>query len=624
MSLRLRAVLTFCLGVVLINLRTNRLLGQINEVVVNDAPQLQQNDIRASQDDRCIQMSPGFDFANWPDIRYHKDQHDGPILMDRGFDHSFDGRKFSSVEEEDAQARATVAELNMIRSSVLTQELLDSGFTHGDKFRAAKFAIRLMESSIGAGHPLTIAVFGSSFTSGSSCAESSSQFEHHCSWPNRLSRRWMEVVAPLFCNQKNISLCQVNWKMFQHGSQGSVNIAQKLHAILHDEFSDFAPDAILLDNSIIDFNVNEIKKPWFEAVVRALIERYPRAMIVSLIDAIPSLIDTKTRRSVQFVDRLHAIQKHYGMVSVDLARMVRHLAHNNSIDLLWPQSRQLIASNGTKVPDQNNMAHLFSAVYWDTFLPRVQMIKGGHHPQVHPPWPTHQLVADIVLYSLLRVVELGLGCTNDDITVASLPIDGTVASKEMIDDCFICFDPISQFDAKSPRYSKDNDIIKNNGNSMIETCGDFEWKIDDRHRSGWQSDNFGSLIRFRLRLSEERPFLSMTYMTSHSTFGSLQITFQTVEREDGQPFIRCDNIQSNIKTLPWFEFSGSRKLYSIWETFAFSTEPPLHGQPPARRAWDVFNKTVLTQENAKYVDLYVYNPNESGSSRIKIQTVTSC
>ena len=577
-------------------------------------------------DDHCLQILPGFNLTNWPDVIYHKDQH-GDTNHKGTHDHHrdtlFNRRIFSSVEEEDAQARSTIAEFNKMRSSVLTPELIDSGIAYGDKHRARKFARRLMESSRGEGHALTIAVFGSSFTSGNSCAESSSQAPHHCSWPYRLNRRWKEVIAPLFCKgEEGSSSCEVRWRMFQEGTQGSVRVAQKLHFIF-DEFSSHPPDAILLDNSIIDTTYgDEMKKPWFEAVVKALVERYPHALVVSLVDAIPPLVNTQNVRGSNFLNRVHEIQKCYGLAKVDLAQMVRILANNSSIDLLWPQSPLLIASNGTKVP--NGKANLFSAAYWDNFLPKVQVMKNGAegaNPNNHPPWPTHQFVADIVLYSLLRIVEFGLECNDSEAT--TLPICETVASNELIDNCFICLDPISQFDAKSSRYFEAANKM-NNGDPHIEICGDFGWKTDDRNRSGWQSDIFGSLIRFRLKLSEEKPFVSMTYMTSYSTFGSLQVLFQTAEEEDERPSIRCDNVLNKTEHLPWIEFPGSRTEYSLWESFTFSADQQPDLRPFFRRARDMFNNTVLSQENAKYADLYVYNPNKNGDSRIKIQTVTSC
>jgi hypothetical protein len=419
--------------------------------------------------------------------------------------------------------------------------------------------------------------------------------------------------------------------MFQEGSQGSANIAQKLHTIIN-EFSskNSRPDVILLDNSIIDSSGWE--KPWFEALVRVLVKAWPDALIVSIIDAVPNFM--KSRHL--FVEHVIAVQKRYGLVSINLTKMVRQTqllprTENGSVDLLWPQTEHLISPNGTEV--FNDMVSSFPTLYWTNFLPRVQVARTAHNPHIHAPWPTHQYVADVVLYSILTVIDYQLGCSDESYAKKSevgskektlaLNIDSTtVAKKELVDSCFICLSPMAQFDGKSSFYEQQSntDSVESTMHNSITMCGDWMWTTDDRHRSGWQSDKYGSLIRFRLRLNE--PFVSMTYMRSYSDFGSLLLSFHVVLKEDAQPVLGCKNSTGAQELLPWFELSGKRLQYSLYDTITFSSDP--YEERTTRGSWELFNNTVLRHGNAAYVDIYVFNPNKSKDSKIKIQTVTSC
>ena len=225
-----------------------------------------------NSDATCLQITSALDVAAWPGVMYHKDLN--PTS-------SYDSRIFSSVEEDDGHARLAIYEFNKIRSSVLTPHLLDAGIQSGGGYPARTFARHLMveeeesvsvKNSTSSSLPLLIAVFGNSFTIGSNCGESSSQEEEECAWPGRLARRWEEIGSTFFHNNNN---AKVEWRFFQENAQSSLNIAQKLPAII-DEFhaKNVTPDAILLDNTITDAQFRE-DQPWFEVVVRALVQSFP-------------------------------------------------------------------------------------------------------------------------------------------------------------------------------------------------------------------------------------------------------------------------------------------------------------------------------------------------------------
>ena len=141
-------------------------------------------------------------------------------------------------------------------------------------------------------------------------------------------------------------------------------------------------------------------------------------------------------------------------------------AYNNEnstiIDLLWPQASDMIRANGTIIPDEAaEVRH--GEVYWLNFLPRSRKTKLAWYPQNHPPWATHQYVADSVMHALLRVASVGLGCggQDDDDGVDrdgimrrgnSSSLEETVSPRETLIGCFICRSFLSRIDAKSPHH----------------------------------------------------------------------------------------------------------------------------------------------------------------------------
>ena len=263
------------------------------------------------------------------------------------------------------------------------------------------------------------------------------------------------------------------------------------------------------------------------------------------------------------------------------------------------------------------------------------------YPENHPPWVTHQYVADSVMYALLKVIEKGLGC--DDYqklsstpTVPILP-KKTVATKEVMNNCFICLSPLSRIDARMPKYVDNKNITttddykntKSNyqNNEVVVTCGDWKWVTDERKRSGWQSEQYGSIIKFRLKIGKN-PTISLTHMKSHQNFGKLKITLQPRTKQDASPILGCNDIHKfQDKTLiPSLSISGEIPRFSLWDTKVFPGKID-YFDVNSQSAWELLNQTVLSKLNddIEYVDMYVMNPNEiSRSRRIKIQTVTSC
>jgi len=689
----------------------------------------------------CQKIASSLLPSSWSDIVYHKDR---VGLTGDPDPNAYDGGKFSSVEEDNEQARSTIHEFNILRHEVLNQQLLNVGVRSTGRIRPAMAFAKHLKSLLDGEQqqqqqrPLIIAVFGNSFTIGSNCGESSVQSGEDCAWPMRLSRRFDELFQQRGGGGKNTSSSSslVEWRMYQENAQGSANIAQKIPSLI-DEYNsrNVTPDVILLDNTIGDQSYG-IARPWFEAVLRAFIDAFPDTVLVSMVSAIPSMVNVSGNMQYEstFPPWLHQVQSHYGLAVVDFAMMVQHLrlhdneidgttiqrsindyeqrqqqltyhyastppsddeisftstytnSNNTIVDILWPQSDEMISINGTIFRDEIDGDVDDGEVYWLNYLPLTHKTKPAWYPQNHPPWSTHQYVADTVMYALLQIVNVGLGCTysqgiddavvyDDDAGDEYSFMDVTVSPRDKLDECFICRTPLTKMDAKSLQYI-DGKLMTNlldddyDGaiNPIMVTCGDWKWITDKRKRSGWQSDQRGSLIVFRLQIGNntQLPTMSLTYMKSHQTFGDLMVTFRPVSRKEAKMssiLLRCDDVESfrdlgwegdfdiggkfaNDSTIiPSLLIEGRIPQYSLWETIVFPPDIDYHNVN-AQHQFKLLQKTLskywesseldgdfrtfmefkddedrLDEDIVEYIDLYVMNPDDS---RVKIQVVTAC
>jgi hypothetical protein len=279
---------------------------------------------------------------------------------------------------------------------------------------------------------------------------------------------------------------------------------------------------------------------------------------------------------------------------------------------------------------------------------------------------THQYVADAVMHGLLKLVTIGSECgANDDDysfdeTLESSVLETSVATMEEINAAFICETPVTRIDAKSPPYvdhiianltSIDNDTeIPSDGDDTVAlVCGDWQWITDDRSRSGWQSDEYGSIIRFRLKVSNEKlPTISITYMRSNETFGNARVTFHPVSRKvlkenpSPPPIFGCNEIhlfltdENGSVAIPSLELDGYQQQFTSWSTAVFPHQVDL-SDINSRPYHELLRDTVLSHmqksedesivvdedDAVEYVDLYVINMN-TYRMRIKIQIVTLC
>ena len=307
-------------------------------------------------------------------------------------------------------------------------------------------------------------------------------------------------------------------------------------------------------------------------------------------------------------------------------------------------------------------------VYWSQFIPWTRKTKSANYPGAHPPWVTHQYVADAVMHGLLNLVTIGSECGADydggynfDEALESAVLETSVATMEEINAAFICETPVTRIDAKSPTYvdhiianltSTDNDIdiaSDDDDDTVALACGDWQWITDERSRSGWQSDEYGSIIRFRLKVSAEKlPTISITYMRSYETFGNARVTFHPVTRKDLKenpsppPVFGCNDIhkflsdENGTVAVPSRELDGWQPEFTSWSTAVFPHQgewSDINSGPNHNLLRDTVlshmqkseDESIVVDEDdtVEYVDLYVINTN-TYRMRIKIQIVTSC
>jgi len=577
----------------------------------------------------CHDIKSLQDTTTWPDIIFFEDH---PNFAKSA--------NLDPNREENMMARATVAEFNRIRNSVLRPTLLDAGIKEGSLYAAQSFAQRFLERKHDS-RPLSVVVAGNSFTIGSNCGENTMQASDDCAWPNRLAQRWKEVVTKSFGNSVN---SEIEWHMLQQNAQASNNVMHRLPSLI-DEYqsNNKTLDLLLLNNGITDRMKGE--STWFEAVVRVVLEYFPQIVIISIVDGIPDFVDDSNAYAQEFLRSFITTQDHYNLTRIDFAKMCRILRDSDEENyadlrqqypqssLLWPQVNELMFANGTFLTEEfPDFMYHGKQLYWANYTPRVAKTKSAYYPTNHPPWTTHQYVADSVLYTLLSLLNSGMGCdgagpTIQRVTRPPLP-ETTVADKAEVERCFVCLKPTDQLDARTHQVvvnATETNII-NHESPVVVTCGDWKWVTDERKRSGWQSDQAGSLIRFRLKVSEI-PTISLTYMKSHATFGSFRVAFQPISKSnDTTPLMGCSDVAkfTNQTLFPSLRLEGKRQQFSLWDTFIFSGKLDSN----EGMANEVMKKTVLEKMDSKeveYIDMYVLNDNYFGNvKRVKIQTVTSC
>jgi len=406
-------------------------------------------------------------------------------------------------------------------------------------------------------------------------------------------------------------------------------------------------DVIILNNGITDSVFTE---PWLEAVIRCLLQHFPQILIISLIDGLPDLVGNGDKFKQDRVQQWIRTQDHYSVTRIDFAKMSRLLRSSNDerykilrerypdSSLLWPQVDNMMYANGTFMdyeevsPRPNGLP-----IYWANYTPRVEKRKHAYYPANHPPWTTHQYVADSILYTMIRLLKNGIGCdenakTERDriVTKPSLP-DVTVANKKVLERFFVCEKPKDTIDARV------NHSVVNGTNSsgvsardapVVVTCGDWKWVTDERKRSGWQSENPNSLIRFRLKVSEI-PTISFTYMTSHSSFGAFQVTFQPISKTNSsaQELMTCKDVNKfdNYTLLPSATLVGKREEFSLWETVIFSGKLDSHNHDLNKFMKEAVIDKIGEVKDVEYVDMYIKNTRHVfDRSRVKIQRVSSC
>mmetsp|Transcript_8084 Transcript_8084/g.22581 ORF Transcript_8084/g.22581 Transcript_8084/m.22581 type:complete len:424 (-) Transcript_8084:83-1354(-) len=417
--------------------------------------------------------------------------------------------------------------------------------------------------------------------------------------------------------------------MLQENAQLSNNVIHRLPSLI-DEYraQNKTLDAIILNNGIADAGSNE---PWLEAVVRYLLQYFPRIVIISIIDGIPEFVGNGNGFKQSRLQNFITTQNHYNVTRIDFAKMCRLLRDSDEerykalrerypdSSLLWPQVDKMMYANGTLLEkDEASPKPHGLPINWANYMPRVKKTKTAHYPTNHPPWTTHQYVADSVLYTMMQLLKTGMECDENAKTIGERRVtkpslsEATVADKAELKRFFVCQKPKDTLDARVNNVvvngTKSNEVNAREA-PVVVTCGDWKWITDERQRSGWQSEVPGSLIRFRLRVGEI-PTISLTYMTSHAFFGTFQVSFQPMFKPNSslQELTSCNDVSKfeNPALLPSVQLEGRRAEFSLWETVIFSGKLDSNDGRVNRVMKNIMNK-VEERKDIEYIDMYVKN-----------------
>ena len=595
----------------------------------------------------CNKVDSLLDISQWPNVVFYKDKQKP----------SQDEPSNEEDREDDEQARATVTEFNRIRNSVLTRDLVEHGINEGHTYFAHSFAQRFLERREKA-RPLSIAVTGNSFTIGSNCGENQKQPStgaDGCAWPSRLRYRWNELVTSYFGNMTNTD---IEWRMLQENAQSSNNVIHRLPSLVDDfKNQNRTLDIIILNNGISDSRFSD---PWLEAVVRYLLEQFPQILIMSIIDGIPGFV--RCRHCGQRYRRRHDIQgdtlqrflktqNYYNVTGIDFAAMSRLLIDSDEeiykilrdrhphSSLLWPQEEQyMMYTNGTLMKYEEALPRPNGQpIFWANYTPKVEKTKPAYYPANHPPWTTHQYVADSILFTLIKLLKAGVGCDEYLRTGREVPVnkplfpETSIAEKAELDRYLFCQNPNDTLDARihtSVVDTTDNNDVSLHEAPVVVICGDWKWVTDERNRSGWQSDRPGSLIRFRLKASEI-PAISLTHMTSHASFGAFQVAFQPISGTNStlEAMMTCKDIINfdNQELLLSAKLEGIREEFSLWETVIFSGKLDSNNDE-ANIVMKKVIENIGEMEDFQYIDVYIINARyyNTDRTRVKIQRIASC
>lgn len=140
--------------------------------------------------------------------------------------------------------------------------------------------------------------------------------------------------------------------------------------------------------------------------------------------------------------------------------------------------------------------------------------------------------------------------------------------------------------------------------------GDFRRVTDERSRWGWQSNETGSVARFRLRLNGTFPTLYLTYLRSYASFGPFRVALQAAE--GALP------LAAPLPPRRSVVFEGRREQFSLPEVAVFPTAP---SGPLLRREHRLMKKLMRRSGGSACVDVYVENLSRA---RVKILSVASC
>eukprot|EP00928_Gymnodinium_smaydae_P011050 TRINITY_DN14130_c0_g1_i1.p1 TRINITY_DN14130_c0_g1~~TRINITY_DN14130_c0_g1_i1.p1 ORF type:complete len:623 (-),score=66.71 TRINITY_DN14130_c0_g1_i1:3-1871(-) len=371
----------------------------------------------------------------------------------------------------------------------LTADVESAGWVSGNSYRMKRLAKKLETN-----RTIRIMSFGSSFTRGHGCMETTYQSELECAWPTRLEQWWRKAFPDSDMVLSNRA---------EHGANPAT-VLSGIGAVV--AAMDEHPDLVIVDYLVSDITDNAVE---FESLIRSLRTLLPETQMLIFNDACETCIERAPLR--------RRIAEHYEIPMVDYAAMVAHERSTRppgfSQERLWPSSTSVPPMEATGTFTQMKAA-------WKDFEPTVYVFGMTAEPINHPPWPVHQYVADAIGNAILRM--LADVCGNKELKRdEDLAQKKPVNSQEDLDKLPVCLHPLTYFSAAEEICS--TPARNTSYPFLMNAKGGWELKEDVKDRPGWIATKAGATISFPVRFGMH-PTLTITYLRSYAGVGNAEAT----------------------------------------------------------------------------------------------------
>eukprot|EP00929_Paragymnodinium_shiwhaense_P035387 TRINITY_DN19100_c0_g1_i2.p1 TRINITY_DN19100_c0_g1~~TRINITY_DN19100_c0_g1_i2.p1 ORF type:complete len:499 (-),score=57.45 TRINITY_DN19100_c0_g1_i2:18-1514(-) len=395
----------------------------------------------------------------------------------------------------------------------LQPQILPEGFVHGDVSRMRGVLRKLMNGEL-----IVVMVIGGSFTKGDGCHDLLNRQERSCNWNSRVAR-WFQQAFPK---------ARFSWHDESQGATPGLQFLTGMGAMMRSY--EALPDLVIIDTHLNDAawpvheiegdakkaSIPEAKGAGFEKLVMVMQEIAPDAQLLLVQDGcVPHCLNSHDQkvvavhRKIPIVDYATLVAKYNFAVPGEYAGSVQS----------GGQKQQSTAQEYQNAPARLWVVETwkpgtyYKGIVWPRFAPRTTQLARVFYPLNHPPWPVHQYVADLTVYSILQMLEDA--CEENEWTRVA-PVAKSAWPKASLDKFPACQLPLSFYSAlrafkgDPSRHSLKPAVIKGNWALMEDRPG----------KPGWIGSEPLSVLRFEFQLAPRAGgALSISYLSSYQGVG---------------------------------------------------------------------------------------------------------